>query len=271
MNLFFADEEYIRSLIKPRKRDSNKGDFGTLAMLCGSRYMTGAAKLAALGALRSGVGLVKFFGSGEMIDRMQPMLAEPVYADIKDFAEAKYDSFLCGCGIARGYDGILPGILRSCKKPAVLDADCINFLAAHKDLLKEIGKNATLTPHPGEMSRLCGKSIEEIQSDRIRTAAEFAAEYGCVTVLKGYKTVIASPDGRVCVNGTGCSALAKGGSGDVLAGVVGSLAAQGYKPFEAACVGVFMHGLAGDRLAASKGEHGAIPSDLPETIGLLLG
>ncbi|MBR4799872.1 MAG: NAD(P)H-hydrate dehydratase [Clostridia bacterium] len=271
MNLFFADEEYIRSLIKPRKRDSNKGDFGTLAMLCGSRYMTGAAKLAALGALRSGVGLVKFFGSDGMIDRMQSMLAEPVFADISTFSEAKYSAFLCGCGIGREYDSVLPEVLRSCRTHAVLDADCINFLAAHKDLLKEISGGATLTPHPGEMSRLCGKSIEEIQSDRVRTALGFAEEYGCITVLKGYKTVIASPDGRVCVNGTGNSGLAKGGSGDVRAGVTASLNAQGYSPFEAACIAVYLHGLAGDRLSARMGESGVIPSDLPGEIGLLLG
>jgi NAD(P)H-hydrate epimerase len=271
MNLFFADEEYIRSLVRPRKRDSNKGDFGTLAMLCGSRYMTGAAVLAAHGALRSGVGLVKFFGNDAMIDRMQPIIAEPVFANINGFADAKYSAFLCGCGIGREYDGILPDVLRSCRAHAILDADCINFLALHKDLLKELYGGATITPHPGEMSRLCGKSVEEIQLDRARTALDFAAEYGCVTVLKGHKTVIACPDGRVCVNCTGNSGLAKGGSGDVLAGVIGSLNAQGYAPFEAACVGVYMHGLAGDRLSARLGESGVIPSDLPEEIGPLLG
>jgi len=271
MNLFFADEEYIQSLVRQRKRDSSKGDFGTLAMLCGSRYMTGAARLSAYGALRSGVGLLKFFGSDAMIDRMQPMLAEPVFADTGSFADAKYDAFLCGCGIGREYDGILPDILRSCRAPAVLDADCINFLALHKDLLKELSGRATLTPHPGEMSRLCGKSVEEIQRDRVHTALEFATEYGCVTVLKGYRTVVACPDGRVCVNSTGGSGLAKGGSGDVLAGVIGSLIAQGYSPFEASCIGVYTHGLAGDRLSARLGESGVIPSDLPEEIGSLLG
>lgn len=155
--------------------------------------------------------------------------------------------------------------------PTVIDADGINFLASHIDVLKEMQAPAALTPHPMELSRLTGCGVEEINRNRVRTARAFAAEHGCFLLLKGSRTVIAAPDGRVRITVSGCSALAKGGSGDVLAGVVGSLAAQGYDLFDALTVGAFLHGRAGERLAARFGAHGALPSQLPEEIGRLLG
>ncbi len=267
----YIDESYIAKSVRPRKRDSNKGDFGTLALLCGSPLMTGAARLAAAGALRSGVGLLKMFGSSAMIDKLQAFLCEPVFAGIDGFDLTGCTAFLCGCGIGRYYDGILPDVISSCRVKTVFDADCINFIAANIDILKRAECPVTLTPHPGEMARLTGKSVSEIQSDRIGTAARFASEHGCVTVLKGSGTVVASPDGRIMVNTTGSSALAKGGSGDVLAGVIASLNAQGYGQFEAACIGVYLHGRAGDILSRELGESGVLPSDLPAKIGFLLG
>ena len=166
---------------------------------------------------------------------------------------------------------VIEALLRGADVPTVIDADGINFLASHIDVLKEMQAPAALTPHPMELSRLTGCGVEEINRNRVHTARAFTAEYGCYLLLKGSRTVIAAPDGRVRITVSGCSALAKGGSGDVLAGVVGALAAQGYDLFDALTVGAFLHGRAGEQLAVRFGAHGALPSQLPEEIGRLLG
>ncbi len=266
----FLTEETLK-LIRTRKENSSKGDFGTLLTLCGSKNMTGAACLAALAALRSGVGLLRFCGNKETLDKIQPILFEPVFLPLNDIKDASCTAFLCGCGIGRDYDGYLREILENCRKTAILDADCINFLAMHIDVLGRMKCPKILTPHPGEMSRLCGKSIDEIQSSREETASDFAKRFDCVLVLKGQGTVVANPQGDVWINTSGSSALAKGGSGDVLAGVIASLVAQGYPHEDAAKLGVYVHGLAADRLARLYGKSGVIPSDLPKEIGSILG
>ena len=264
-------ENNTLSLIRPRKEDSSKGDFGTLLTLCGSENMTGAAYLSVTAALRSGVGLVRFCGDEKTVDKMQRMLYEPTFLHLDEIEGTKYNAFLCGCGIGRAYDDRLKGILENCKADCVLDADCINFLAVHIDVLKNIKCRAILTPHPGEMARLCNTTIEAIQADREKIASEFARDNNCILVLKGKNTVVADTDGSIFVNQSGSSALAKGGSGDVLAGVIASLVAQGYPPIDAARLGVYVHGLAGDNLALLYGKSGVIPSDLPKEIGRLLG
>ncbi len=261
----------IKRLLRPRNEWGNKGDFGTLAMLCGSPYMSGAAYLSAISALKSGVGLLKFAGSDEVIAIMRQMLPEPVYTPVPGgdiFRRAT--AFLCGCGVGGYYEDILAGTLAACDVPAVLDADCINFLARNTFILREMKCERIITPHPGEMARLTGKSIAEIELSRSETAAEFAREYGCHVLLKGHRTVIAAPDGQVFINETGSSALAKGGSGDVLAGVIASLAAQGYSLLESARIGAHIHGLAGEILAVQEGECGVLPHELPGVIGRLL-
>ncbi len=270
MEIEYTNSDILKS-IKPRKEDSCKGDFGSLTMLCGCETMTGAAVLSAYGALRSGLGLLHFSGNQETIRRIQGMLLEPVYLPLERIWDKKHTAFLCGCGIGRTYDGILPKILEECKVPAVLDADCINFLAMNIDVLGRMKCEKLLTPHPMEMSRLCGKSVEEIQSNRIQTAKAFAKEHNCILLLKGKNTVIAHPNGRIAVNTSGSSALSKGGSGDVLAGVIASLAAQGYDLFLAARLGAYLHGLAAENLSAKLGKSGVLPSDLPMEIGRLLG
>ena len=166
---------------------------------------------------------------------------------------------------------MLADLLTASEVPAVIDADGINFLAAHINVLKEMRCPAALTPHPGEMARLTGTDVREVERNRIRTAGDFAQKYGCYLLLKGSRTVIAAPDGRIRINTTGNSALSKGGSGDVLAGVAASLAAQGYDLFDALTVAAYVHGKAGERLSALYGAHGARASRLPEEIGRLLG
>lgn len=271
----FAIEESILRRLLPRPEDSHKGTFGTLVALCGSQKMPGAAYLAACGALRSGVGLLKIAAGPELTRILQTRLAEPVWLDSASLpdphAMAFATAFLCGCGIGREHDALLSDLLPRITVPAVYDADCINYFSLHKDEMDRLSDSCVLTPHPAEFSRLTGLSVAEIRQNRAEIAASFAKTHGCVLVLKGKNTVVASPDGEIGINTTGSDALAKGGSGDVLAGVIASLLAQGHDCFTAATIGVYAHGLAGERLAERYGAHGALPSDLPEEIGRILG
>lgn len=270
-----AIEESVLRQLLPRPADSHKGTFGTLVALCGSRNMPGAAYLAACGALRSGVGLLKIAAGPELTRILQTRLAEPVWLDPSSLpdphAMAFATAFLCGCGIGREHDALLGDLLPQIHVPAVYDADCINYFSAHKDEMDRLSGPYVLTPHPVEFSRLTGLSVAEIQQNRAEIAASFAKAHGCVLVLKGKNTVVTSADGEVRINTSGSHALAKGGSGDVLAGVIASLMAQGHDGFTAATIGVYVHGLAGERLAERYGAHGALPSDLPEEIGRILG
>ena len=263
----------VEGMIREREENSHKGTFGTLAVLAGSADMPGAAYLCLSGALHAGVGLVKFASDDTALSVIKNRLSEPVFLSggAEAIAQTSKTALLVGCGLGRGFDASLSALLRGADVPTVIDADGINFLASHIDVLKEMQAPAALTPHPMELSRLTGCGVEEINRNRVHTARAFTAEYGCYLLLKGSRTVIAAPDGRVRITVSGCSALAKGGSGDVLAGVVGALAAQGYDLFDALTVGAFLHGRAGEQLAVRFGAHGALPSQLPEEIGRLLG
>lgn len=271
MPTIVAIDESILERLLPRPLDSNKGTFGTLSILCGSQKMPGAAYLAACGALRSGVGLVKIAAGQELTRILQMRLAEPVWTDYSSLPDPYATAFLCGCGLGRELDALMGALLPQIRVPAVYDADCINYFSMHKDEMDRLSGSYVLTPHPAEFSRLTGIPVAEIQPNRVEIAASFARQHGCVLVLKGKNTVVASPDGEIGINTTGCDALAKGGSGDVLAGVIASLLAQGHDRFTAAKIGVYVHGLAGEHLAMRYGAHGALPSDLPEEIGRILG
>jgi NAD(P)H-hydrate epimerase len=165
---------------------------------------------------------------------------------------------------------IVGGIIENAKIPLVLDADALNAVAKDIVLLRQLKTGAVVTPHPGEMSRLTGLKIPEIQEDRIGAAKDFACKWGVVTVLKGSKTVVALPDGRVYINPTGNSGMATGGSGDVLTGVIAGLISQGMELGNAAIAGVYIHGAAGDAAADKMGEHGMIASDITEEIPYII-
>ena len=265
----FLDASVLERLL-PRPEDSHKGTFGTLTMLCGSALMPGAARLAASAALRSGVGLVRIAAPSSVRAVLQPSLPEPVWTDPESASDGTSTAFLAGCGLGRSSDGLLRALRPRISCPAVYDADAIRFLSSDLPLFRSLEPPRVLTPHPAEFSCLTGLSVAEIRSAREETASAFAKEYRCVLVLKGHATVVALPDGTVYVNTTGSSALAKGGSGDVLAGVIGSLIAQGHSPADAALIGVYAHGLAGDRLEKQFGVRGVLPSDLPAEIGRIL-
>lgn len=252
-------EDTVRSILKPRPEISHKGTFGTLQLFCGSKNMSGAPYLAAAGALRCGTGLVYISAKGKLKRILQSKLAEPVFYKTKISSRAT--AFVCGCGSAKNAKIAKKILLQP--KPAVIDADAITFLSKHKKLFSKKRCETVLTPHEAEMSRLTGKDISFISSNREICALEAAKEYDSVVVLKGHNTVVAAPSGEIYINTTGNSGLAKGGSGDVLAGMIGSFLAQGYSPCEAACAAVFIHGKAGDILAEKISAHGLLPSEIP--------
>jgi len=266
-------EPMVRAMLPARKPDAHKGNFGRVLLLCGSVGYTGAAALSAKGALRCGSGLV-YLGVPEPV---YPILAakldEPVVFPLsseKGMLSASAsgeillrlqtaDAVLVGPGLGQseGTLACLRTVMENSRVPVVVDADGINLLSRHIDVLRESACPAILTPHPGEFRRLAG----EICPDREQAACRFAAETGCVCVLKGSGTVVT--DGKsVLVNTTGNPGMAVGGSGDVLAGMLVSLLGQGLKPMDAACAAVYLHGAAGDLCARELGQYGMLPTDM---------
>ena len=176
---------------------------------------------------------------------------------------------MLGPGLGSAAEAIGAGLLEAARCPMVLDADGLNAAASGAFPLKTGGGPLILTPHPGEMARLCGLTPAQVNADRPALAARMAREWGCILVLKGHATLVAAPDGALWANTTGNPGLARGGSGDVLAGMIGGLCAAGLPPLEAAKCGVWLHGAAADRAAARLGQWGMLPSDLPAALGEL--
>ena len=275
------DHQAVRNILPNRDPWAHKGDFGKILLLCGSRGYTGAAALAAMGALRSGAGLV-YLGVPESIYAIEAVkLTEPIVFPLSDeggmlsanaVAEIslklpKMDAVLIGPGLgqSKGTLAVLKAVLREFSGPVVVDADGINLLAQHKYLLRGRTAATILTPHDGEFIRLAGCLGE----DRPAAAAALARELGCIVVLKGHETLIT--DGTGCYrNRTGNPGMAVGGSGDVLAGILVSLLGQGIKPMEAAAAAVWLHGAAGDRCAAEMGQYGMLPSDMVAALPRLM-
>ena len=270
-------------LLPPRAPDAHKGDAGRVFLLAGSVGLSGAAALCAMGALRVGAGLVTLGIPKRLHDPMVEKLTEAMLkvlpetnegslsvqalAEIAGTAE-RMDAIAVGPGLSRHAQTkeLVRRLLPMIAKPLVLDADGLNALAEDVALLKKLPLPIILTPHPGEMGRLIKLSAEEIQRDRERIAKEFAKKYRVIVVLKGRGTVIASYDGTVFVNDTGNPGMASGGCGDVLTGMIAGLLGQKLTPVDAARLGVYLHGLAGDLAAAERGEIGLLASDLADRI-----
>ncbi len=280
--------EMVKDCFTQRTLDSNKGDYGRLLTLCGSRGMMGASVFAAQAALRCGAGLVVSALPSSLYPIAATRLCQPVFCLLEETREGdfaltartilreqakKADAMLIGCGLGQsaGAAALVLDCIESTECPIILDADGINIVAGHINKLKAVRSALVLTPHPGEMARLTGKSIQQVQSDRMNTAARFADETGAVVVLKGHHTVIACPGQQPLVNTTGNPGMATGGSGDVLAGMIASFIAQGMKPKDAAICGVHLHGLAGDMAAEKLSQHYILPDDIiNELSGLFL-
>lgn len=272
--LFETEGGFPAAFLKNPDPQSNKGDLGRLLLVCGSYGMAGACIMAARGALRCGVGLLRVAADKSIYPILAQALPEAVFL-VLDWENRRTESeerlcaalenstaCLMGCGLGELSEILCPIVFSSCTIPLLSDADALNFCARHPGVLEETEAPLILTPHPGEMARLCGDSIPEIQADRLGAALEKARETGAVTVLKGAATVIAAPDGRCAINPTGNPGMAKGGSGDVLAGMIASFTAQGVPSFEAAVTGAYLHGLAGDICARKLGERAMLPTDL---------
>ncbi len=263
--------------LPPRSRDAHKGRFGTVLVVAGSRGLSGAAVLCATGALRGGAGLVRL----AVPESILPIVAasNPCYMTAplpednhgrvdRSAAESLHDLVeastlvVAGPGLGQGSGPreVVRDLLATSGRPLVLDADALNAVGRDVAVLRRAAPTI-LTPHPGEFSRLTGLATAEVQADRAGLAKRFAADHGVVLVLKGHETVVT--DGRQgYVNLTGNPGMATGGSGDVLAGLIGALAAQGLDAFAAAQLGVFLHGRAGDLAARDSGQVGLVASDL---------
>ena len=268
---------FVRRSLPRRDPEGHKGTFGKVLCVCGSVGYTGAPIFAGRGAVRTGSGLV-FLAVPESVwpvtavksDEAMPFPMPEAEGRLSLLAEEPIrrraescDAVLIGCGLGRGWqtDALVRNLL-TIEKPLVLDADGLNALSGREELLQKRAAPTILTPHEGEFLRLGGG----LSAGREAAAAAFSEKYGVYLVLKGHRTVVAAPDGRIAVNGTGNSGMAKGGSGDVLAGMILSLLGQGCGAFEACCAGVWLHGRAGDLAAADKGERGMTPTDLLEQI-----
>lgn len=275
------NHELVLSLLPDRNPWGHKGNFGKLLLLCGSRGYTGAAFFAAMGALRAGAGLV-FLGVPESIYGIEAVkLNEPVIFPLPDAggrlsADAvpeiltrfpQMDAVLVGPGLGQseGTLAVVRAVLEKAECPVVVDADGINVLSAHRDLLRGRKSPTILTPHDGEFARLGGV----IGEDRMAAAAALAEELGCTVLLKGHETCITDgTDGYL--NPTGNPGMAVGGSGDVLAGVITALLGAGLPPLEAAACGAWLHGAAGDRCAAELGQYGMLPTDMLSALPRLM-
>lgn len=270
-----------KPIFPKRRHNSHKGSYGTALLINGSYGMAGAAVLAAKAALRSGLGIAKCAVCESIYAPFTMSIPEAVcipikadengtfdseYADFKKMKE-NCDAVLFGCGVksGKGIDKILYDIL-NCDLPCVIDADGINALSDCIDILKDSKNTVILTPHPGEMARLLNISVKEVESNRVNIARDFAKKHGYILVLKGANTIIALPDGEIFFNMTGNPGMATGGSGDVLSGIMVSLLAQGFSPSDAAKYAVYLHGEAGDKAAAKKGERAMLPSDIIEEL-----
>ena len=276
------EEEEVGRLLPPRPRDAHKGRFGHVLVIAGSRGKTGAALLATQAAARAGAGLTTLAVPAPLQPVVESQVREAMTAALPAGTDdAALDALLdarsaiaCGpgLGLAEETRALVANVVRRARVPLVLDADGLNAVAG-TGLLRARGGPTVITPHPGEMARLVGSDTAHVQGDRLGVAREFARAEGVVVVLKGARTIIARPDGGAAISPTGNPGMASGGTGDVLAGIIGGLLAQGLAPYDAAVLGVFAHGAAGDAVAARQGEVGLLAGDiaaeLPATLARL--
>jgi NAD(P)H-hydrate epimerase len=276
-----------------RQRESHKGDYGRILIVAGSRGMSGAARLAAEGALRSGAGLVTVATPKSQ----QPILARktacPMTYPLPETKEgslslkalpeilklinnSQFNVIALGPGLSQNPQTVklVLSLVPIIKVPTVIDADGLNALSKDVNILKKVKVPVILTPHPGEMNRLIGSKVQSFKSSRVKIAVDFAKRYKVIIALKGYQTVVTDGN-KVYINKTGNPGMATGGSGDVLTGVIAGLLAQRVKseiltPFQAAQLGVYIHGLAGDLAAKDKGEISLIATDILEYLPVAL-
>ncbi|MDR1729439.1 MAG: NAD(P)H-hydrate dehydratase [Prevotellaceae bacterium] len=275
---FFTEEKDVRSILRPRTKFSHKGTYGHALLIAGSCGKMGAAVLAAKACLRGGCGLLSSYIPSKGYDIMQISvpeamiecnLHEMVLFDIDLILNDKNRYTAVGIGPGIGTDSkvkhILSDLLKKCKIPIIMDADALNIISESFEMLSRIPKGTILTPHPKEFDRLAGYSSSGYE--RLQKQLKFAQKHKVTVVLKGANTSVAFPDGRCFFNSTGNPGMATAGSGDVLTGIILSLLAQKYTPEEAALLGVYVHGLAGDFAAGEFSQQGMIAGDIIQSLG----
>lgn len=277
-----TDISYVKKYLPVHKPDAHKGNRGRVLIIGGSTGFTGAVCMAAEAALKSGTGLITAAVPKSLNQVFEIKLTEVMTLPLEDkegsFVTEAYENALafgmsCDCvaigpgaGVNEGTREILKQFVLNYNKKLVLDADALNVLSEDTSILKQSQCDILITPHAGEMSRLVNKSIEEILSDRTKTATDFAKEFGVNVLLKGKDTIIT--DGKdVFINPTGNNGMAKGGSGDVLTGICASLAAQGTDCFNAGIIGAYIHGLAGDMAKEKFTDYSMTPCDIIGCLG----
>ena len=265
----------IAPLFPSRRRSAHKGDFGHLLIIAGSEGYTGAPVMVARGAARAGAGLVTLAVPRSIYPIVATMCPPEVMPRPIEFEElepiyfTEFNAVAIGPGLGQRAETqkLVWKVVSSCPSPIVVDADALNAMGQRVAALKKLQKPLVLTPHPGEMARLIGKTAKEVQADRWNIARGFSQEYGIVTVLKGAGTVVTDQSGPLWINSTGNPGMAKGGMGDALTGIIGAFLAQGMTPLDAARAGVFIHGLAGDLANERFGERSMQTTDLIEHLG----
>ncbi len=283
----WLEPNVLTHLVRPRSIASHKGSFGHVLVVGGSVGKTGAGAMAGLGAARAGAGLVTLAVPSSLHALMEVKLTEIMTEPLPETAEQAVataalprlqtllegkQALVLGPGLSIQEETVrvVLGLLEKSSCPIVLDADGVNGLVDNLDVLARARAPVILTPHPGEMGRLLGRSAAEIQEDRVAVVESFSEKYGVTLVLKGARSLISSAEGRLAINSSGNPGLASGGTGDVLTGLIAGFLAQGLSPFDAACLGVYCHGKAADRLAMRWGDRGMLATDLLLEIPLVL-
>ncbi len=283
LSVSLLDRASARMTVTRRKPDAHKGDYGHLMVIAGSPGKAGAAVMTAKSSLRTGAGLVSVATPNNLVPIIQSQIFEAMCIPAAESMEgtlgiASEEELLrsvdamsavaIGPGLSTHFESaqLVRNIFPRIRLPLVIDADGLNAFVGHRTLLKEAKAPVILTPHPGEMGRLLSLSAADVQKNRINIAARFAKEYNVVLVLKGAGTVIATPQGEIFINSSGNPGMATGGTGDVLTGMIGGFLAQGLPAMQAACLGVYLHGLAGDIAARELGEASLIAGDVIEKI-----
>lgn len=273
--------------IKSRKYNDHKGTFGKVLTVCGSENMAGCIYLCNQAAVEIGAGIVISAFPECIYSAVTPKMNEPVwqpliynekgrisYLACKDLydkmTEASVIAVGCGIGVDSDTKQTVEFIIENAECPVILDADALNCISKNKDVLKNAKCDILITPHPGEMARLTGKTVSEIEKNRIETAVGFAKEYSVNVLLKGANTVIADKNGRVTINATGNPSMARGGSGDVLTGIIAGLVPQTEDVYSAACTGAYLHGATGDYVVQKYGSLAATPTRLIKNLSVII-
>ncbi len=284
--IFETDADYADKMLPVRSVLSHKGTYGKLVNIAGSRKMPGAAALSTLAALRCGAGLVTLATAKSVADSLSSTIYEATYLPLKEndgggisqtnekeilAACEKSTAVSIGCGLGVSDDGLvlIKSLLKNLSCPVIIDADGLNCIGTGIDIFKDIKASVIITPHPAELGRLLGISTESAVNQRFELAQKLSAEYGITVLAKGVPTVISGSNGFSFVNRTGNAGLARGGSGDVLTGIIASLAAQGLEPTNAAAVGAYIFGAAADLVAKRTSMQGMLPHDVIDELPLL--